>query len=214
MEEDAIFLDALQLTSPEARAAFLEQACAGDETLRRGVEQLLDAHGRAAGFLLEAPSGVTKAPAAFDQRLCGGSPGTDRPLQVVTAAGRRRDGHGLPGPTGHAGQTPCGDQDRQGRHGYAAGHCPVRTGTSGTGPDGSPPYRQGTRRGDHIHGPAVLRHGVGQGHPDHPVLRPRTPHDEAAFGAIPAGLPGGAARASERNHPPRPQAVERAGGTL
>ena len=36
------------------------------------MEQLLDAHGRAAGFLLEAPSGVTKAPAAFDQRSVEG----------------------------------------------------------------------------------------------------------------------------------------------
>ncbi len=75
MEEDAIFLKALQLTSPEARGAFVEQACGGDEALRRGVEQLLDAHERAAGFLLGAPSGVSMAaesPAALDLRSVEG----------------------------------------------------------------------------------------------------------------------------------------------
>ena len=42
----------------------------------------------------------------------------------------------------------------------------------------------------------------------------RTAHDPRAAGAVHPGLPGGAARASEGDHPPRHQAVERAGGPL
>ena len=59
--------------------------------------------------------------------------------------------------------------------------------------------------------PAVLRDGAGQGRADHRVLRPA-----AALGAGPAGavrrrLPGGAARPPEGDHPPRPEARQRAG---
>jgi serine/threonine protein kinase/WD40 repeat protein len=42
--EREIFLEALELSTPEARAAFLEGACAGDVALRRKVEELLKEH--------------------------------------------------------------------------------------------------------------------------------------------------------------------------
>jgi serine/threonine-protein kinase len=45
-----IFTEALRLPVEE-RAAFLDQACAGDEKLRREVEALLNAHGRVGNFL-------------------------------------------------------------------------------------------------------------------------------------------------------------------
>src|SRR5262245_50439252 len=51
MNEDSIFLEALEKDSAEARAAFLDQACGGDTVLRDGVERLLRAHERAGDFL-------------------------------------------------------------------------------------------------------------------------------------------------------------------
>ena len=51
------------------------------------MEQLLDAHGRAAGFLLEAPSGVTKAPAAFDQRSVEGPQEQIGPYKLLQQLG-------------------------------------------------------------------------------------------------------------------------------
>src|SRR5262245_40160686 len=47
MNEESIFLEALQKSSAEDRAAFLDQACAGNAELRDGVERLLRAHERA-----------------------------------------------------------------------------------------------------------------------------------------------------------------------
>jgi serine/threonine-protein kinase len=50
----AIFTEALRLPRAE-RAAFLEQACAGDEDLRRKVLALLAAHERLGDFLEKPP---------------------------------------------------------------------------------------------------------------------------------------------------------------
>src|SRR5262245_57352878 len=47
MNEDSIFLEALERNSAEQRAAFLDQVCAGNAELRDSVEQLLRAHERA-----------------------------------------------------------------------------------------------------------------------------------------------------------------------
>jgi serine/threonine protein kinase/tetratricopeptide (TPR) repeat protein len=51
MDEASIFLEALQKTGPEQRAAYLDQACAGNAALRREVEMLLKAHAKAGEFL-------------------------------------------------------------------------------------------------------------------------------------------------------------------
>src|SRR5262245_15182401 len=61
MDEASIFLEALKKPSPGERAAFLEQACGGNDELRRSVELLLRAHDKAGGFLADspAPAGVT-----------------------------------------------------------------------------------------------------------------------------------------------------------
>jgi serine/threonine protein kinase len=48
---EGIFSEALEILSLEARAAFLDRACAADPELRRQVESLLDAHDRAGRFL-------------------------------------------------------------------------------------------------------------------------------------------------------------------
>ena len=65
--------------------------------------------------------------------------------------------------------------------------------------------------GRHAIRPAVLRHGAGQGRADHRVLRPEPPDAPATAGAVRTRLPGGAARPPEGHHPPRPEAVQRAG---
>src|SRR5262245_41892836 len=61
MDEASIFVEALKRPSPDERAAFLDQACSGNDELRRSVELLLRAHDKAGGFLADspAPAGVT-----------------------------------------------------------------------------------------------------------------------------------------------------------
>ena len=46
-----IFLKAADLPSPGERAAFLAQACAGDDALRQQVEAMLKAHAAPDSFL-------------------------------------------------------------------------------------------------------------------------------------------------------------------
>src|SRR5262245_57197460 len=62
MSERAIFLAALD-KAPAERAAFLDEACAGNETLRRGVETLLRLHAAPHQFL-EVPAPEQLAAAA------------------------------------------------------------------------------------------------------------------------------------------------------
>src|SRR5581483_1879073 len=70
-EEDhslrAIFLAALEIDDPGNRAAHLDRACGGDAALRRQVEELLQAHAQAGGFLPDKPAqGPSGAPAALE----------------------------------------------------------------------------------------------------------------------------------------------------
>src|SRR5262249_4556772 len=58
---ESIFIEALQKPTPEARAAFLDVACADDRELRRGVNLLLKAHERAGQFL-ESPAPALLSP--------------------------------------------------------------------------------------------------------------------------------------------------------
>ena len=54
MREESIFIGALELPEPAARAGYVEKACAGDPELRRRVEGLLLAHEQS-GDLLDPP---------------------------------------------------------------------------------------------------------------------------------------------------------------
>ncbi len=58
MDEEAIFLEALQRATPAARVAFLDDACAGNPSLRGEVEMLLKAHEKAGRFLQGQPAGL------------------------------------------------------------------------------------------------------------------------------------------------------------
>jgi hypothetical protein len=44
MTEREIFFEALEITTPEARVAYLQGACGPDATLRRKVDELLKEH--------------------------------------------------------------------------------------------------------------------------------------------------------------------------
>jgi serine/threonine protein kinase/WD40 repeat protein len=58
-DEEAIFLAALEKTTPQERDAFAEAACAGDQKLLERVRELLDSHDDSAGPLDSPPMGVT-----------------------------------------------------------------------------------------------------------------------------------------------------------
>ncbi len=55
MRERDIFIEALEKGDPSERAALLDDACAGDATLRREVERLLAEHERQESFILDTP---------------------------------------------------------------------------------------------------------------------------------------------------------------
>ena len=74
MQEESIFIEALEQADPAERAAFLDRACAGDEALRRRIERLLERHGQP-DSLLDAPA--TDAGATVD------NPAADRPGVVI-----------------------------------------------------------------------------------------------------------------------------------
>ena len=54
LPEESIFAQASEKKTPEERAAFLDQACAGDPELRKSVESLLAAYDE--GEFLESPA--------------------------------------------------------------------------------------------------------------------------------------------------------------
>src|SRR5262249_8233797 len=69
---EAIFFAALEKGSPEERAAYLDEACAGDPDLRRRVEKMLAAQAQAGSFL-EQPA--HSAAMTVDERPIRQGPG-------------------------------------------------------------------------------------------------------------------------------------------
>src|SRR5438309_7710058 len=55
MNEQTLFAEALERTDPRDRAAFLDQVCHGDPTLRARIERLLAQHEHAGDFLESSP---------------------------------------------------------------------------------------------------------------------------------------------------------------
>ena len=72
-----LFLKALELSSPDERAAFLAQACGAEVTLRRQVEAMLHAHAASDSFLerpaaamgptIDEPSRPRPSPSASEE---------------------------------------------------------------------------------------------------------------------------------------------------
>ncbi len=94
MDEQSIFLEALQKETPEERTAFLAEACGGDEGVRHEIEMLLKAHNKVGGFLQGAPAGIENDSRPTDHRKTRHA---DRPLQTASADRRRGHGRGLYG---------------------------------------------------------------------------------------------------------------------
>src|SRR5437667_796452 len=63
----SVFNEAVEITDPSARAAFLDGVCEGDSDLRSRVERLLAAESRAGNFLRERP-GAARSPGKFGSR--------------------------------------------------------------------------------------------------------------------------------------------------
>ncbi len=58
-----LFLNAVELQTPEKRTAYLDSACGQDAALRQAVEALLQAHAQAGSFLEKPPLEATLTPA-------------------------------------------------------------------------------------------------------------------------------------------------------
>src|SRR6478736_5130715 len=72
---EAVFFAALEKGSPRERAAYLDEACAGDPDLRRRAERMLEAQVQAGSFLEQPACG----PGSAD----GGRPAGEGPGAVV-----------------------------------------------------------------------------------------------------------------------------------
>src|SRR5262245_6940130 len=55
---EALFSAALEISSPNEREEYLDQACSGDPPLRQRVEALLKANQEAGSFLQHPPAGI------------------------------------------------------------------------------------------------------------------------------------------------------------
>src|SRR5271165_3555714 len=70
MTEETIFEEALARCNPAERAAYLDEACAGDPALRQRVEALLASHERIGDFL-EQPAVEQMAASSPPQEVTG-----------------------------------------------------------------------------------------------------------------------------------------------
>jgi len=194
--------------SADKRPAFLEAVCDGDGALRQRLESLLAAHEQPE-TLLATQAAAARPTIKLDL--------ADAPDEAVgQTLGRykllERVGEGGCGVVYVAGQTEpvrrrvalkvikLGMDTKQ--------VVARRGGATGAGDDGSSEHRQGTRCGHDRGGPAILRDGTGSRHQDHRLLRPGQPHHQGTARSVHQGLPGHPARAPERDHPSRHQAVE------
>src|SRR5437868_5923018 len=75
MSERDIFTAALQITDQAAQLAYLDEACAGDEAMRRRIEVLLRTH-KKVGDYLEQPAVEQMAP-TMARAEPGGDDGND-----------------------------------------------------------------------------------------------------------------------------------------
>ena len=65
--EQAVFAEALQRDTPDARASYLDAACGTDPALRQRVEALLRAAESAGDFLEQPPTGLAAGNSTLPQ---------------------------------------------------------------------------------------------------------------------------------------------------
>jgi eukaryotic-like serine/threonine-protein kinase len=74
---ESIFFTALEKETPEARAAYLDDACKGDSNMRRYIDRMLNAHPKLDGFLQQSPAPrVEERPATIESSPIEERPGT------------------------------------------------------------------------------------------------------------------------------------------
>ncbi len=61
MQEQSIFIEALEKEEPAERAAYLDRVCGSDLPLRQRIERLLQRHGQGDSFL-DSPAAVLTPP--------------------------------------------------------------------------------------------------------------------------------------------------------
>jgi hypothetical protein len=87
MQEESIFIEALEKKDAAKRAAFLDQACAGDEALGQRIERLLLRHGQT-DSLLDAPAAGVSATVDQPAADCPGVPiGPYKLVQPISEGG-------------------------------------------------------------------------------------------------------------------------------
>ena len=231
MSQRELFIAAVQKLDQAERAAYLDQACAGDTALRHRVEVLLQAHEQASGFLEQpavaaAGTGGWTPPSEIEK--------SDRPAGKFFAAaplgpavGDRIGPYKLLQKLGEGGM---------GTVWVAEQTEPVKRRVAlkliKPGMDSAQVIRrfeaerQALALMDHANIAKVLDAGTTHGEPAGPTyfvmelvkgvpitsycdeLAPAAPR---TAGTVRAGLPGHPARPPKGHHPPRHQAVERAG---
>jgi serine/threonine protein kinase/tetratricopeptide (TPR) repeat protein len=72
MNEESLFVAALDKVTADERRAFLDEACGADTALRQRVAQLLAADDAAGGILDRGPDGVARTTANLEPRLAAG----------------------------------------------------------------------------------------------------------------------------------------------
>ena len=84
MREQSVFTEALEKVDPAERAAFLDQACAGEPDLRERIERLLQRHQETAGLLhsTQFPDGNSG-----DQPIAEGAGSVIGPYQLLEQIG-------------------------------------------------------------------------------------------------------------------------------
>ncbi len=139
-EKDRIFNIAAEIQDPAKRAAYLDDACGDDVSLREEVEELLRHDQEGASFLESPPPGVD---ATIDQPI------TEKPGTVIGPYKLlQKIGEGGFGVVYMAEQTEpvkrrVALEDHQAGDGYSAGDRPLRGRAAGAGDDGPSEYRPG-----------------------------------------------------------------------
>jgi hypothetical protein len=104
MQEQSIFIEALEREDPAERAAFLDRVCAGDQALRDRIERLLRRHEQGGSFL-DAPAPPLDAVAEPTREGPGGGVGPDR---LREQPGAETAAHGAnPEQAGPSGDAVC-----------------------------------------------------------------------------------------------------------
>jgi hypothetical protein len=172
-----VFLAAVEKSDRAARNVYLDDACAGDDELRRQVEALLAQHEQASGHLEAPPASFLEKTGPFAVTACE----TASP----EAAGNRIGPYKLLQQLGEGGMGTVylAEQEEPVKRRVAlkiikAGMDSARIIArfeAGPGDDGPSAYRPGPGRRIHAQWPTFLCDGSRQRHPHHQVLRPGAP---------------------------------------